>query len=99
MDLPHEMQTLAVIKLHIIDLTDRGENKPRILWYTCTLQLTQRSIEKLVGQDLGYRNNLIDPSNNKRQKLPASKSVPMELGPSFLKLSLNFEISLEKSST
>lgn len=99
MDLPHEMQTLAVIKLHIIDLTDRGENGPRILRYTCTLQLRKGSIGKFVGQDLGNRNNLIYSSNNKRRKLPASKSVPMELGPSFLKLSLNFEISLEKSAT
>ena len=58
MDIPHEMQTLAVIKLHIIDLTDRGENGPRILRYTGTLQLRKGSIGKFVGQDLGKQKQL-----------------------------------------
>lgn len=31
--------------------------------------------------------------------LPPSRSVPMELGPSLIKLSLNLEMSLEKPDT
>lgn len=52
---------------------------------------------------LPRRDSLLSQAKNplriRKNPLPASKSVPIEFGPSFIKLSLNLDMSLEKSVT